>query len=184
MKKIIYTCLFLFSCSIWAQETPKNVSEESTIKTVKTNNGSGIVERKIKVTTREEQDIEFAQKDENKRDKDIVDSPVKVKKTIEIDNDMGSSYDSKTEIGYYEFNGRQYGFKKVDNGFSVLLNDHETQKSYGNIVKFNRDNHYLFQNSNDDTGIGYFNEDGSFTIEYYDKDTRTVTSQEFILIEK
>lgn len=179
----MYACLFLFVGSIWAQEEPKNISEESTVKTVKKNDGSGIVEKKIKVTTREEQDIEFAQKDKNKRDKDVVKSPVKVKKTIEIDNNRGNSYDSKTEIGYYEFNGKQYGFKKVATGFSVLEKELETPNNYGNIVKFNRDNHYLFQNGND-TGIGYFNEDGSFTIEFYDKNTRTVTSQEFILVEK
>ncbi|WP_308991895.1 hypothetical protein QLS71_016550 [Mariniflexile litorale] len=183
MNNIIYAFAFLFATSIWAQEKPKNISEESTVKTVKTNNGSGIVEKKIKVTTREEQDIEFAQKDENKRDKDVVDSPVKIKKTIEVDDDMGDSYDSKKETMYYEFEGKQYGFQKVDNGFSVLNTSNEIPGAYGNIVKFNRENHYLFQNGND-TGIGYFNEDGSFTIEYYDKNTRTVTSQEFILVQK
>jgi hypothetical protein len=183
MKNIIYACLFLFVGSIWAQEIPKNVSEESTVKTVKTDNGSEVVEKKVKVTTREEQDIEFAEKDKNKRDKDIMKSPVKVKKTIEVDNNRGNSYDSKTEIGYYEFNGKQYGFQKEDTGFSVLEKDHETPNNYGRIIKFNRENHYLFQNGND-TGIGYFNEDGSFTIEYYDKKTKTVTSQEFIMVEK
>lgn len=179
----MYACLILVAGNVWAQDKPKNVSEESTIKTVKTNNGSEITEKKIKVTTREEQDIEFAHKDENKRDKDVVNSPVKVKRTIEVDDDKGNSYDSKTEISYYEFNGNQYGFRKVENGFSVLVNDTDTPNSYGNIVKFNRDNHYLFQKGND-TGIGYFNEDGSFTIEFYDKNTQTVTSQEFILMQK
>lgn len=183
MKNVIYTLIFLFVANVWAQQTPKNVSEESTVKTVKTNNGSGIVEKKVKVTTREEQKIEFAEKDANKTDKDVVNSPVKVNKTIEIDNDFDNSFDSKTEVTYYEFEGQQYNFKKVNNGFSVLVENNETPDSFGNIVKFKRENHYLFQNGND-TGIGYFNEDGSFTIEYYDKDTRTVTSQEFILVKK
>jgi hypothetical protein len=183
MKNVIYALIFLFVANVWAQQTPKNVSEESVVKTVKTNNGSKIIEKKIKVTTREEQNIEFAQGDENKRDKDVVDSPVRVKKTIEIDNDFDNSFDSKTEVAYYEFEGQQYNFKKVNNGFSVLVENNETPDNFGNIVKFKRENHYLFQNGND-TGIGYFNEDGSFTIEYYDKDTRTVTSQEFILIKR
>ena len=131
MKHVIYICLLLFAGNAWTQEKPKNISEESTIKTVKTNNGTDIVEKKVKVTTRSEQGIEFAAEDENKRDKDVVNSPVKIKKTIEIDNDMGNSYDSKTEIGYYEFNGKQYGFKKVENGFSVLVKDNETPINYG-----------------------------------------------------
>ena len=173
MKKLIYICLFLFAGNIIAQEKPKNVSEESTLKTVK----------KIKVTTREEQNIEFDKKDDKKRDKDVVNSPVKVNKIIEIDNDKDNSFDSKTEVGYYEFEGKQYNFKKVNNGFSVLVENNEAPDNYGNIVKFKKENHYLFQNGNDN-GIGYFNEDGSFTIEYYDKKTKTVTSQEFILIKK
>jgi hypothetical protein len=182
MKNAIYICLLFLAGNIWAQEKPKNVSEESTVKTIKTNNGSGIVEKKIKVTTRSEQGIEFDENDENNRDKDIVDSPVKIKKTVEIDNDFDNSYDSKTETSYYEFNGKQYNFTKVDTGFSVLIDNNESPNKYGNIVRFNRKNHYLYKNGND-TGIGYFNQDGSFTIEYYDKDTGSVISQEFILID-
>lgn len=183
MKNVIYICLFLFAGTMWAQEAPKNVSEETVVKTVKTNNGSKIVEKKVKVTTREEQKIEFAQEDDHKRDKDIVLSPVKVNKTIETHDDMDNSFHSKTEIAYYEYEGKRYNFKKVNTGFSVLVDNNETPDNFGEIVKFKRENHYLFQNGND-TGIGYFNEDGSFTIEYYDKNTRTVTSQEFILIKK
>ena len=183
MKNVMYTLIFLFVANVWAQKEPKNVSEETVVKTVKTNNGSGVIEKKIKVTTREEQNIEFAAGDNNKRDKDVVDSPVKVKKTIEINDGMDNTFDSKTEVAYYEFEGKQYNFKKVNNGFSVLIGNNETPDNYGNIVKFKRENHYLFENGNN-TGIGYFNEDGSFTIEHYNKETRTVTSQEFILIER
>ncbi|WP_372754960.1 hypothetical protein [Mariniflexile sp.] len=178
MKKLLYASVFLFATSIYAQEPVKNISEESTIKTVKTNNGSEIVEKKIKVTTRQEQGIEFAEKDIDKRDKDVVNSPVKITKTIEVDGDKGNSYESKTEIAYYEFEGKQYGFKKVDNGFSVLSTTSELPE--GNIVKLNKSNHYIYQNG-DDTGVGYFNEDGSFTIEYFDKKTGAITSQTYTL---
>ena len=183
MKNVIYICLFLFVGTIWAQEEPKNVSEETIVKTVKTNNGSKINEKKIKVTTREEQNIEFATEDADKRDKDVVDSPIKVKKTIEIHDEMDNSFSSKSEIAYYEYGGKQYNFNKVNNGFSVLVENNETPDNFGNIVKFKRENHYLFQNG-DDTGIGYFNKDGSFTIEFYDSNSGVVTSQEFLLIKK
>lgn len=176
MKKIYYIGLFLISGVISAQEKPKNVSEESTIKTIKTNDGSGVVEKQIKVTTRLEQGIEFNAEHENKTDKDIVDSPVRVNKTIEINNGMANSYNSKTEIGYYEFEGKQYDFKKVDNGFIISSQDNETLD--GNIVKINKENHYIYRNG-DDTGIGYFNDDGSFTIEIYDKETKTLKRQDF-----
>ena len=183
MKNVIYISLFLVAGTIWSQEKPKNVSEKTIVKTVNTNDGSKINAKEIKVTTREEQNIEFASADENKIDKDIVVSPVKVKKTIKINDDMDNSFNSKSEVTYYEYEGQHYNFSKVNNGFSVLVENNDTPNNFGNIVKFNRENHYLFQNDND-TGIGYFNEDGSFTIEYYDSDTGTITRQEFLLIMK
>ena len=119
MKNVIYISLFLVAGTIWSQEKPKNVSEKTIVKTVNTNDGSKINAKEIKVTTREEQNIEFASADENKIDKDIVVSPVKVKKTIKINDDMDNSFNSKSEVTYYEYEGQQYNFSKVNNGFSV-----------------------------------------------------------------
>ena len=41
-------------------------------------------------------------------------------------------------MAYYEFEGQQYNFKKVNNGFSVLVENNETPDSFGNIVKANK----------------------------------------------
>jgi hypothetical protein len=181
MKNVIYICLFLFVGNVFSQEKPKNISEVEKIKTTKVNNGEGIVEKKIKVTTREEQAIEFDEKDKNKTDKDIIESPVKVKKTIEIDNDNDRLYDSMVEIGYYEFEGNRYNFRKMNNGFLVSSDNKENSNSFGNIERFNKENHYLFRNA-ETTGIGYFNNEGNFIIEYYDKKSGELVSKEFMSI--
>lgn len=182
MKKLIYICLLLLAGNAFAQDKPKNVSEEEKTKTIKVDNGTEVIEKKIKITKREDQDIEFDKKDKNKRDKDIMESPVKVKKTIEIDNDKDRSYDSKVEVGYYEFEGKRYNFKKMNNGFLVSTENKQNPNDFGNIVRFNKDNHYLFHNA-ETTGIGYFNPDGNFIIEYYDKRSGELVSQEFMAIQ-
>lgn len=181
MKNVIHICLFLFVANVFAQEKPKNISEEEKVKTIKVDNGKEIVEKKIKVTTREEQAIEFDEKDKNKTDKDIIVSPVKVKKTIEIDNDNDRLYDTMTEIGYYEFEGNRYNFKKMNNGFLVSSENKENSNIFGNIERFNKENHYLFHNA-ETTGIGYFNTEGNFIVEYYDKKSGELVSKEFMAI--
>ena len=181
MKKIIYICLLLLVGNAFAQKQPKNVSEEQKTKTTKVDNGKDLVEKKVKVTIREEQVIEFDEKDKNKIDKNFIDSPVKVKKTIEIDDDTDMSYDSKLEVGYYEFEGNRYNFKKMNNGYMVSLENKENPNDFGNIVKFNRKNHYLFHNA-ETTGIGYFNSEENFIIEYYDKKSGELVSRELMLV--
>lgn len=178
MKNVIYICLLLLAGSVFAQEKPKNVSEEVKTTTIKVDNGTEVKEKKVKVTTRKEQTIEFDKKDKNQKDSDIVESPVKVEKTIEIDNDGDNSYDSKVEVGFYEFEGKRYHFKKMNNGFLVSTENKQNPNDFGNIVRFNRENHYLFRNA-DTIGIGYFNPQGNFVIEYYDKKTGELVSQEF-----
>jgi hypothetical protein len=171
----------LLAGSFFAKEKPKNVSEEVKTTTIKVDNGTEVKEKKIKVTTRKEQNIEFDEKDKNKRDSEIVESPVKVKRTIEIDNNGDNSYDSKVEVGFYEFEGKRYNFKKMNNGFLVSTENKQNPNDFGNIVRFNRENHYLFRNA-DTIGIGYFNPEGNFVIEYYDKKTGELVSQEFMEI--
>ncbi|MFG6687025.1 hypothetical protein ACGK9U_10610 [Mariniflexile sp. HNIBRBA6329] len=169
MKKIACMIAFLAFGYTYSQVEPKNVSEETTVKTTKINNGDKVFENKVKVTTREEQAIEFDEKDKNKRDKDIVPTPVKVTKIVEVAN---NNKNSKTELGYFEFNGNRYYSNKGGNDFF---------KANAEITSFKKENHYLFQNKNY-VGIGYFDADGNFIVEYSDKMNGEVRTQEFKLV--
>lgn len=181
MKNLIYICLFLFAGTIMSQEKPKNVSEETTVKTTKTNNGEKITESKVKVTTREEQNIEFDEKDKNKTDQNIIDSPTKITKTLEIDDNKNQAYDSKVEIAYYEFDGRKYNFTKNDTGFLITSDNKNDAFKSGSIIKASKENHYLF-NAENHTGIGYFNSEGNFITEYYNPKTGVLEKEVFILV--
>lgn len=169
MKNIMYIVAFLAFSYSNAQTQPKNVSEETTVKTTKINQGDRILENKVKVTTREEQAIEFNENDENKRDKDIVQSPVKITKIVEVNND---GTNSKTEVGYFEFDGKRYFSNKTNN---------DLLQSSAQITKFQKENYYLFQNANY-SGIGYFDDQGNFIVEYSDKDGGQVKMQRFELV--
>lgn len=164
-----------------AQEKPKNVSEETTVKTTKTNDGSKITESKVKVTTREEQNIEFEEGDKNKTDKDIIETPVKVTNTLEVDNDKDQYYDSKVEISHYEYDGHKYNFSKDENGFLITTDANDNTLNIGNAIRASRENHYLFRDENR-TGVGYFNKEGNFAVEYYNPNTGTLEKEVFILV--
>src|SRR5690606_13561476 len=119
MKHVIYIAVFLVPTVFFAQEKPTNVSEETTTKTVTVDDGREVVEKKVKVTTREEQQIKLAESDKHKVNQDVVDSPSKVTQTIEVDNDMDPFFDSKTKSVHYTYNDDNYIFKRNDNGFIV-----------------------------------------------------------------
>ncbi|WP_418509920.1 hypothetical protein [Corallibacter sp.] len=183
MKTLLYITAFMFMISVHAQEKPKNVSEETNIKTVKINDGKKITEKKVKLTTREEQQVELAEEDKNKVNQTMVDSPSKVTKTLEVDNDGDAFYDSKFETAHYEFNDKVYNFKKNSEGFLVSTKSKSDMSPLGNIIKSSKENHYFFK-TNDYSGIGYFTDSGNFTIEYYDTNTNKLVKQDFILIKK
>ncbi|MEO8932708.1 MAG: hypothetical protein ABI295_00245, partial [Xanthomarina sp.] len=124
-------------------------------------------EKKVKVTTREEQNIELDESEKNQVNQDIVASPTKVTQTVETSNDEDPFYDTITESVYYNYNDDNYIFKKNGNGFIVSELATDAEMDYGNIMRTSRPNNYFFT-SNDYNGIGYFDSNSNFVVEYYD----------------
>ncbi|HMC02022.1 MAG TPA: hypothetical protein VKN14_13375 [Flavobacteriaceae bacterium] len=182
MKKLFFIGTFFLVSIAFAQEKPKNVSEETEKKTVTINDGEKVVEKKVKVTTKEEQKIKLDAKDKHQVNQEIVETPTKVTKTIEVDSDNDVFYDTKTEVSYYTFNDQKYTFQKSSKGFNVSLNDDIDGDLFGHAIRASRNNNYLYK-SDDYTGIGYFDDQGNFVVEYYDKDSNGLVKKEFILIE-
>ncbi|WP_417889800.1 hypothetical protein [Xanthomarina gelatinilytica] len=178
MKHLIYIAAFLVPTVFFAQEKPTNVSEETTTKTVTVDDGREVVEKKVKVTKREEQQIKLAESDKHKVNQDVVDSPSKVTQTIEVDNDMDPFYDSKTKSVYYTYNDDNYIFKRNDNGFIVSEVGADAGMKYGHGMSTSRANNYVFS-SKDYNGIGYFDANNNFIVEYYDADSNTIVKKVF-----
>ncbi|MCF1422002.1 hypothetical protein [Mangrovimonas futianensis] len=181
MKSIIYAACFLFSGVLLAQEKPKNVSEETTVKTIKIDNGREVTEKKIKVTTKEEQEIKLDEDDKNKVNQSIVASPKKVTKTVEVDSDHDVFYDSKLQTAQYVCDGTMYDFDRCDTGFKVVAVKNDNDVNFGNAIQSSTKNHYFFR-SDKYSGIGYFNSQGNFTVEYFDENKNKLVKQEFVAV--
>lgn|SRR5690554_652704 len=180
MKNVLYIVVLMFTTVIFAQNKPKNVSEETTTKTIKVDDGSQVLEQKVKITTREEQQIELDAKDKNKVNQDIVSSPSKVTQTIEVATEKDPMYDSKTETIYYNYNDESYIFKKNNKGFLVSELASDSEMNFGNVLRTSRANNYYFV-SDDYTGIGHFDSNNNFVIEYYDASKEAIVRKVFNL---
>lgn len=180
MKNLLYVGLFLISGALFAQEKPKNMSEETEVRTVKINNGEEVVENKVKVTTRTEKKVELDKADAGQVNQDMVIKNKTIKKTIEIDNDNDPFYDSEIELVTYVNDGEEYSFVRNTNGFIVSMND--TNKTYGNAMRSTLDGRYYIFNNKDYSGIGYFDNDGSFVVEYYDNDSNSLITKKYLTV--
>ena len=134
MKNLLYVIAFLVPTVFFAQEKPKNVSEETTTKTITVDDGKEVVEKQVKVTTREEQQVELAESDKNKVNQQVVPSPSKVTQTVEVDVEVDDDpyYDSISESVFYTYDNDNYVFKKNNNGFLVSETDSDVNK-YGMV---------------------------------------------------
>lgn len=180
MKHILYATIFLVTSVFYAQVTPKNISEETTTKTIKVDDGKKVSEKTMKVTTREEQDIKFDESDYGKTDKDIILTPTKVTQTTEIDDETNPYYNSKVEVIYYKYNNGDYVFKRNENGFLVSAVNSDLLTDFGHVINTSRSNNYVFK-SKDYSGVGYFDSNNNFVIEYYDVNKNSVVKEIFTL---
>ena len=179
MKNIAIIITLFFTSFVIAQQKPKNVSEETETKTVKVNDGKKVVEKKIKVTTREEQELKLAEKDKNKVNQKLVESPVKVTKTVQYDNDNDPYYDVEYQQRTFKYNGNEYAFTKDDTGF-VIIDSSNKGTPFANIYRSSTDNHYIFESKNR-SGIGYFDAQGNFILEYYDGKSKVLKKRVYVL---
>lgn len=180
MKNLIYIVMFLVPTILFAQEKPKNVSEETTTKTIVIDNGKEVVEKKVEVTTREEEQLELDENDKNKVNQDLVSSPSKVTTTVKIDNDMDPFYDTKTESVKYMHLDDAYVFKRKTDGFIVSEFDNNSNMSLGQVYRTSAKNNYLYKSS-DYNGVGYFDNNGNFIVEYYDAEKKGMVKKVFLL---
>ncbi len=180
MKVLVYIGLFLISGTFYAQEKARDMSQQSKTKTVTVNNGEQQIENKIKVTTTEKQDVKLSEEDKNKINQNrVYDTHKQVVKTVAIDNDMDPFYDSQVKMVHFKDNGINYKFVKSSEGFTVMAKD--SNNEYGKAVKSIKSNKYGFKTA-DFSGVGYFDSNGNFVIDYYDRATDKLVTKKFVSI--
>ncbi|QRM90210.1 hypothetical protein FG167_13515 [Lacinutrix sp. WUR7] len=178
MKNLIYIFSLLMCTGIYAQNNPVDVLDETTVKTVKVKEDGKLIEKKVKVNTVQKQEVKIDPKDRYKLNGYRIDTPVKVTKTVMVDNDKDPQYDTKTKVTYYKFNDVDYAFIPDEKGFIVSVKNGDKKTPFGNARYSDRNRSYIVT-TEEYTGVGYFDKDKTFVIEYYDGESDGLITQEF-----
>ena len=169
MKNVSFIIVLLISGTLLSQENPKEVKQETEVTTVKTNHGDNIPAQSVKVVTKETSNIELG-----KNNEDRVKSGTKVEKEVYVDNDDNTGYNILTKETYYISDDGNYVFSPNKQGFGIISNPEndgsvESAKSWAST-----NNEYYIVEGESHSGIGRFNANGDFVVEYYNKDTQQV----------
>lgn len=168
MKKLILSVFILTSFVLNAQ-TDKVVT--STVKKdVKISEKGVPYATKVKVVTEKTEENKFDPAQKHQLNQDRIPSPVSVTKTVMIDNDKDPFYEKSVKIKYYTYKGRKYSFNVEDNSVLIHYNLDDNDIVSARAFK-SRNNRFYIINGAEFNGVGYFNTEGDFVIEYYNKVT-------------
>ncbi|WP_100611585.1 hypothetical protein [Confluentibacter lentus] len=181
MKHVIYICLLLFAGTVFAQQKPKEVKEEVEVKTVKVKDNEKTTENKVKVVTRETSDVELDEKDKNKTNQDRVPGTTKVEKKTYVDNDASDKYSILTSETYYKMDDGNYVFSPSEQGFQISHSkgDNQPQNIIGKSWPTSLKGYFIVDGASQ-SGIGYFDQNGNFVTEYYNKSTKQVEVKTYL----
>lgn len=181
MKNIIYLLAVFICTTTTAQEKATEIKQETKVKTVKYKNADSVKEDKVKVITRETSNVELDEKDKNKVNQDRVDATKKVEKMVMIDNDADNDYDILSKETYFISGEQNYKFTPNDNGFDMAFDNNNNKfVGVGNAWKSLNAGSYIVKGDNYN-GIGFFNKNGDFVVQYYDEASgslKTITFEE------
>ncbi|WP_452232197.1 hypothetical protein [Lacinutrix sp. MEBiC02595] len=179
MKNLIYIFSVLMCTGIYAQNNnPVDVTDETEVKIVKVKEDGKIIEKKVKVNTVQKQEVKIDPQDRYKLNGYRIDTPVKVTKTVQVDNDIDPQYDTKTKVTYYKFKDVDYAFVPDEKGFIVSVKKGDENMPFGNARYSARNRSYIVT-TEEYTGVGYFDKDKTFVIEYYDGESDGLITKEF-----
>ena len=178
MKSIYLVFALLFLNMVYAQTDPKkDVMIETKTITKQQHTAEGIKESTVEMNTRTENDVKLAEGDKNKINQERVSVPVQVTETIMVTDNTPFTSD-KTSMTY-KVDDRICEFKMNENGFVILDSDNskptKVEQSDADVTQF-------VLNDNGQTGIGYFDENGNFIVQQFDKKSNKIVSKIYTLI--
>jgi hypothetical protein len=174
MKNLVYIVILLISTCVIAQEKPTEVKEEVEVKTIKVKDNEKTTENKVKVVVRETANVELDENDENQVNQDRVPATTKVEKMTYVNNNVLASETS------YKMNDGNYVFSPNETGFEMSQSTENNQSvNIGKSVASSIKGYYIVDGASH-SGIGYFDENGNFVTEYYNKDTKQVEVKTYL----
>lgn len=184
MKNTVYIFFLLMFTNLVAQTSTNStdILEETVIKKAIIKKDGKQIENKTKITTREVQDITLEAEDKYSVNQDRIETPIKVTKIVEIDNDNDPFYDSEAQFIYYKLNNEDYIFKQNKKGYTVFVNRNGNDEVIAEAVKSVKNDYYIYLTDLGNEGVGYFDEKGNFIIEYYDFNSKGLLTQKYLLV--
>ncbi len=174
MKNLFLIAAFILSGTLLAQMEPTEVKKETEVKTMKTNHGDKVSKKSVKVVTKETANIELDKKDKDKIDQSRVKATTKVEKDVYVDNDDKTGYTMLTTETYFVSDGGTYAFSPNEKGFGMNYNpEDDASVEIGKSWASSNQGYYIVDGEAH-SGIGHFNANGDFVVEYYNKDTQQV----------
>lgn len=175
MKKVIYIAVLLICGTVVAQEKPSEVKEEVKLKTIKQNSGDKVTEKKIKMVTRETSDVKLDADDVKKIDQSRTAATTKIEKKIMVAEDS-NDFITLSKVTYYAVGDTNYMFTPKAYGFNLAnSNANNEYKTIANAWITKANGSYIIKGETQD-GVGYFDKNGNFTVEYYDEDYKSIKS--------
>ncbi|MEW4924456.1 hypothetical protein [Algibacter sp. 2305UL17-15] len=179
MKNLAYAFVLLICGTAMAQEKPKEVKEEATIKTIKYNDGQEIKEKKVKVVTRETTNVKLDENDAQKVNQERLPDTKKVEKMVMVSGDPNTSYELLLKETNYISEDKNYKFTPSDKGFDISFDNNNNEfEVTGKAWNSSNKGSYLVKGDNYN-GVGYFNTKGEFVVEYYDEDSQSIKTMTY-----
>lgn len=176
MKNTIYMLAILICGTAFAQEKPTQIKEEVKTKTIKNTNGK---EEKIKIITRETSDVKLNKADKNKVNQSRISAIKKVDKMVMVDNDEDAAYDFLTKETFYISGDNNYKFSPNKKGFNITYNDNNSDYvKVGNAFITSANGNYIVRGKVEN-GLGYFDNEGNFIVEYYDENSKGIKQKTY-----
>ena len=164
MKKLVLSSVLVLSMT-FAFAQNKDVLEETVTKTKTVVDNKGAEKVSNSMIVRKEQNVELSQGDQNKINQSRIDSPTKVttQQTV-VQGDTEVMLDKKAT---FVCNGSECDFIPQSNGFTI---DSKDDAGLNATTYVSSNKNFIVETSNGN-GIGYFDKDGNFVVEYYDKNS-------------
>lgn len=175
MKNIIYICTLLMVSTAIAQEKPSEVKEEVKVKTIKQNNGENVTKKKIKMVTRETSNVQLDESEEDKINQQRVDAVTKMEKKVMMAKNS-NNFTTLSKVTYYVVDDKNYMFTPKPYGFDLAnsnANKEFTVMAKAWVTKANGS--YIIKGETQN-GIGHFDRNGNFIVEYFDDYSNSIKS--------
>lgn len=179
MKNLMILLVALVGTTVFGQKSPVDKKEETKTKIVKVKSEKDTIETRMQVKTTEEQEVRTVKDPNHPINQDQVKTPKKIIRTTTFDLEDDPFYDKTHTEKYYTYDDKTYKFEPNSYGFAMKDEKSDSQDALGKARLTSVSRFYLIE-TDGHNGIGYFNENGTFVVEYYDPIKNIMVVKEYV----